>query len=44
MIQDEYKHLLNSGKSKNESILEVYNNHTESEFNKIEERLAKLGV
>lgn len=37
LIQDEYKHLLNSGKSKNESILEVYNNHTESEFNKIEE-------
>lgn len=37
LIQDEYKHLLNSGKSKNEAILEVYNNHTESEFSKIEE-------
>ena len=37
LIQDEYKHLLNEGKSKNEAILEVYNNHTESEFSKIEE-------
>ena len=37
LIQDEYKHLLNKGKSKNEAILEVYNNHTESEFSKIEE-------
>ena len=37
LIQDEYKHLLNNGKPKNEAILEVYNNHTESEFSKIEE-------
>ena len=37
LIQDEYKHLLNDGKSKNDAILEVYNNHTESEFSKIEE-------
>ena len=35
LIQHEYKHFLNSGKSKTESLLEVYNNHTESEFNKI---------